>query len=332
MLMRVWIKNAWKQISELMQWAPARRIFYILVVVISLVFIAYAVYANWNELKGHKWEINYLYIFLPIVLYPLGMMPTVAAWHKLLEALGIQLPFSQNLRIYALSLLPRHIPGLVWYVSSRTLLYKEKGVAAGLVLTATAVEVFLQAVTGFLVSTLLLLLGTTTLEHYGALQFIIPIALLLAVGLVFSPPLFNRLSASIVKRMNIDQAPTLRRGSLIASLIWLLAAWSGGGLLLFLLVRGFSPVVWFYFPVMIGVWGMASSIGLTIGIGISGMGLREITLGALLSLVISPITAVVVAVAFRLVLTISEFIWVFIFAWLIKSVPRKHEERMEDST
>jgi hypothetical protein len=149
---------------------------------------------------------------------------------------------------------------------------------------------------------------------------------------VFSPPLFNRLSASIVKRLKVDQTPTIQRGGLISSLIWLLAAWSGGGLLLFLLVRGFSPLAWFYFPVMIGIWGMASSIGLTIGIGISGMGLREITLGALLSLVISPITAVVVAVAFRLVLTISEFIWVFMFAWLIKSVPRKQEERMEDST
>lgn len=330
--MHVWIKKAWKQISELMAQGPARRTFNILVIVISLGFISYAVYANWNALKAHKWEINYLYIVLSIVLYPLGMMPTVTAWHKLLEALGVQMPFSQNLRIYSLSLLPRHIPGLVWYVSSRTLMYKEKGVSAGFVLTATAVEIFLHAVTGFLVSTLLLLLGTATLELYSALRFIIPMALLLVVGLVFSPFVLNRLVALIVKRWKVDQAPTIQRGSLIACLLWLLAAWSGGGLLLFLLVRGFSPVAWSYFPVMIGIWGMASSIGLTIGIGISGMGLREITLGALLSLVIPPITAVVVAVAFRLVLTIGEFIWVFIFVWLTKTVPRKHGERTEDST
>lgn len=95
----------------------------------------------------------------------------------------------------------------------------------------------------------------------------------------------------------------------------------GGGLLLFLLVRGFIPVEWSTYPVMVGIWGMASAVGLTIGIGVSGMGLREVTLGALLSLVIPPLTAVVVAITFRLVLLVGEFMWVLLFAWITKSVP-----------
>jgi uncharacterized membrane protein YbhN (UPF0104 family) len=313
--------NAWKRFSQLMRKKSVWRGFYFLVIAVSLAFIAYALYKNWNELKAQKWTINYYYIVLAVALFPIGMLPTVAAWHKLLEALGVKKKFSKNLYIYAISSLPRHIPGLVWYVSSRTLMYQEEGVTAGIVLVATALEVALLAITGFVTSTLLMLSGSAVLEQFSFLNYIIPVALILGLGLVLSMPVINKLLPRLFKRWKVEQVPRIHYGNLIVSMIWMFVAWFGGGMLLFLLVRGFTPLAWYYYPVMVGAWGMASGIGLTIGIGISGMGLREVTLGALLSLVVSPLTAVVGAVGFRLVITLGEFIWVFLFALLTKSVP-----------
>ena len=318
--------------SRLMRNKPAQRVFYIIVIFVSLGFIAYATYVNWNELKAHKWELDYKYIALSVILFPVGMLPAVAAWHKLLDALGVKLSYWRNLRIYAISSLPRHIPGLVWYASSRAMLYKENGVAAGLILAATAAEIFLHAVTGFIMSILLLVRSAAALERYSALRFIIPVALIIILGLIFSPPVFNRVLPGLLKRCHLEQVPAIQRNSLIACLLWLVPAWSGGGFLLFLLVRGMYPIQWSYLPVMIGIWSLASAIGLTVGIGVSGMGLREVSLGALLSLVVPPITAVVAAIAFRLVLTVGEFIWVMLFVWIIKSVPQYDEGRKEDSS
>lgn len=318
------------KLFQVMKNKPMQRVFYILVILISLGFIAYATYANWNELKAYQWELNYPYIIFSVILFPVGMLPAVAAWHKLLEALGVKLGYVRDLRIYAISSLPRHIPGLVWYVSSRAMLYKEEGVAAGIIMAATGAEVFLHAVTGFLMSVLLLVRSSGAIEKYSALRYVIPIALLLLIGLLLSPPVFNRLLPRLVKRWNFDQIPTIQRNSLIACLLWLIPAWSGGGFLLFLLVHGLSPINWSYLPVMIGIWALASAIGLTVGIGVSGMGLREVTLGALLSLVIPPITAIVAAIAFRLVLIVGEFLWVMIFVWIIKSAPKKPQGRRSD--
>lgn len=328
--MRKWLEKVWNVVSSRMRQKSVWRAFYVIVIVISLIFIAYAVYKNWNELQAQKWQINYKYIILAIALFPLGFLPTVTAWHKLLEALGVKLKFRQNLYIYAVSSLPRHIPGLVWYVSSRTLMYQEEGIAASLVLAATALEVILLAITGFLSSTLLLVQGLTVLERFTALRYILPVALLLGLVLIFSTPGFNKLLPRLLKRWNLEQYPRIQRGSLLVSMLWMFAAWFGGGLLLFLLVRGFTSLEWSAYPVMVGAWGMASGIGLTIGIGISGMGLREISLGALLSLVIPPLIAVVAAVAFRLVVTLGEFVWVFVFVLVTKTVPRKHVGRSND--
>lgn len=321
--MRQWLISIWKWFATTLSQKKVWRIFYVLIILVSLGFIAYAIYKNWNELQRQRWEINYTYLLLSIVLYPLGMLPTVAAWHKLLEALGVRLTFVKNLRIYALSSLPRHIPGLLWYVSSRTVLYQEEGIAAGLILAATAIEVVLLALTGFLSSTLFLLHGGEIFQEYVSLKFVIPIALLIVLIMVFSTPLINKISRYLVNRWRLEQSINIQRKSLIACLAWMFIAWIGGGLLLFLLVRSVTPLGWEFYPIMVGAWGMASGIGLTIGIAISGMGLREVTLGALLSLVVHPLTAVVATVAFRLVLTVGEFLWVFLFVWLIKAVPRR---------
>ena len=102
-------------------------------------------------------------------------------------------------------------------------------------------------------------------------------------------------------------------------------AWAGGGLILFALVQAVNPLNWSLLPVMIGTWGAAGAVSLTIGIGIQGLGIREVTLGALLSLVMPTLTAIMIAVAFRLVLTIGEVIWVAFFVWITKKPSAKLE-------
>ena len=258
------------------------------------------------------------------------MIPTAAAWHWLLRAFNTKKTFLINLRVYALSSLPKHIPGLVMYVTSRTLLYEEQGVNASVVLVATATETVMLAMSGFISAILIFSLRGDLPDQFAILRYLAPLSIIGLVVLFVWAPGGTRFLDKIIKRWRKDD-PTiqLERSALFVCLGWMFLAWVGGGILLWLLIRAISPIGLDLLPMMIGIWGAAGAISLTIGIGVQGLGLREVTLAALLSLIVSPIIAIVVALAFRLSLTIGEFLWVFVISIFTrdKNVTQKSQIR-----
>jgi hypothetical protein len=313
------LKILWHSLQNAMQNKQIRQVVYLGIVLISIAFIAYAIKTNWAQLKSQEWHINAIYAIMAIILYPLGMFPAAAAWHWLLRAFNTKKPFLLNLRVYALSSLPKHIPGLVWYVTSRTLLYEEYGVSANVVLGATATETAMLALSGFISALLIFSLQSDLPSQFSVLRYLSPLSLVALVLLFVWAPGGTRLLDKLVKRFRKDaQTLQLQRSTLFVCLGWMFIAWTGGGTLLWILIRAITPISLGLLPMMIGIWGAAGAVSLSIGIGIQGLGLREVTLAVLLSLIVSPITAIVVALAFRLVLTIGEFLWVFLISIFIR--------------
>jgi hypothetical protein len=269
--------------------------------------------------------VDYRYIIAAVLIYPAGILPTAASWHWLLRTIGVILPFRTNLRIFSLSSLPRHIPGFVWYISSRSILYQEEDVSPSMTLTASGAEIIRLALTGFL-STLMLLFSRIGLSaEFESVRTAAYIALPIVLLLIISIPLVNRLLPYFLRRRGISEIPQIQQRRLIVTLLLMFIAWFGGGLILFVLAQSIYPLGWEMLPAMIGAWGAAGAISLTIGIGIQGLGIREITLGGLLSLLMPPIFAIILAILFRLVLTAGEFLWVMLFIWLTKKPPSKLE-------
>ena len=307
------LKRMWLVFQNGMQKKQARQGMYIITVLVSLIFIGYAIQSHWTDLSRQEFKVDPVYLILAVVLYPLGSLPTTAAWHWLLRAFGVRKSFRVNMHIYAQSILPKHIPGLVWYVTSRTLLYQEKGVGAGVVLGATAAETFLMALSGFCLSILFFTSQVTALEQFTALRVILPISAVAVIIVAVWAPGGTRWLEKIFKRWQKvgDKGMQIDRKALWISLSWIFLAWIGGGILLWMLVRAITPLDWRLLPAIIGIWGAAGAVSLTLGIGVQGMGLREVTLGAMLSFIISPLMAVVVAVIFRLTLLMGDLLWVF---------------------
>jgi uncharacterized membrane protein YbhN (UPF0104 family) len=315
-------KKLWSWLRQAMQQKLVRRLLYAGIVLLSLAFIAYFINANWSQLRDQEWTINIVYLILAVILYPLGMFPTVAAWHWLLRAFSAVKPFFLNLRLYALSSLPRHIPGLVWYVTSRTLLYEEHGVRVSVVLAATAFETAMLALSGFITAILIIPLHPNLPEQFNIIRYLIPISVIILVLIFVWAPGSSTLLDKMLKRWQIArEGIQFKRSGLWASLAWMFTAWLGGGILLWISVSGITPIGLDLLPLMVGIWGVAGAVSLTIGLGLQGLGLREVTLGALLSTVISPIEAITAAIAFRLILTIGELLWVFLISIIIKDKP-----------
>ncbi len=321
--MRKLLIDIWDKTSSAFQNQRTRRILFALILLVSLFFIAYAISINWSDFQAQGIKFDYRFIILAIIIYPIGMLPTAASWHFTLQTFGVKLPFRTNLRIYSLSSLPRHIPGFVWYISSRSLLYKEEDIPSATTLTASGAEVILLALTGFL-SALLLLISDGRLDsEFNTIRNAAYIALPLLFLIIISVPIVNRLLPYLLRRRGYSQIPKVHQSKLILTLSLMFIAWLGGGLILFVLSRAFYPMDISKIPALVGAWGAAGAVSLTIGIGIQGLGIREITLSALLSLLIPPILAIILAIAFRLVLTIGEFLWVLLFIWLTKKTPSK---------
>lgn len=323
--MRNFFKVTGNKISSAYLDNRIRRIVFAIILFVSLIFIVYAISANWSEFQAQEIQFDYRFIILAIIFYPVGMLPTAASWHFTLQTVGVELPFRTNLRIYSLSSLPRHIPGFVWYISSRTLLYKEEDVPTATTLTASGAEVILLALTGFLSALMLLISGNRLNPEFEAIRIAVYIAFPILILLIISVPLVNRLLPYLLQRRGLSQVPKVHQRKLILTLSLMFIAWLGGGFILYLLSRAFYPMEISSIPALVGAWGAAGAVSLTIGIGIQGLGIREITLSALLSLLMPPIIAIILAIAFRLVLTIGEFLWVLLFIWLTKKPPRKLE-------
>ncbi|MBK5108841.1 MAG: flippase-like domain-containing protein [Anaerolineales bacterium] len=296
-----------------------------MILLVSIGFIALALISNWNEFSSQEINFDYRYIILAVIIYPAGMLPTAFSWHTLLRTIGIMLPFRTNLRIFSLSALPRHIPGFVWYISSRTLLYKEENIGAGRIVTASAADIILLALTGFLSALMLLVSGIGISQEISTVRTGALIALPILLLLIISIPLVNRLLPYFLQRRGVSEIPQIHQGYLVITLLVMFIAWAGGGLILFVLSQAIYPLSWSFYPAMIGAWGAAGAVSLTIGIGIQGLGIREITLSAILSLIMPPVIAIILAVVFRLVLTAGEFLWVLLFIWLTKKPPVKIE-------
>ncbi|MGB7096998.1 MAG: lysylphosphatidylglycerol synthase domain-containing protein [Anaerolineales bacterium] len=321
--MRKWFDYSWDKLNSAYQNQKTRRLLFLGILLLSLFFIALALRANWSEFKAQDLNFDYRFIILAVLIYPVGMLPTALSWHTLLRTIGVALPFRTNLRIFSLSALPRHIPGFVWYISSRSLLYKEENTPAAVIVTASAADIILLALTGFLSTLMLLVSGIGISQDLNSIRTAAYIAIPILLLLIISIPLVNRLLPYLLKRRGVTEIPSIRQGYLVVTLLVMFIAWAGGGLILFVLAQAIYPLSWSMYPALIGAWGAAGAVSLTVGIGIQGLGIREITLSAILSLIMPPVIAIILAVVFRLVLTVGEFLWVMLFIWLTKKPPEK---------
>lgn len=274
---------------------------------VILVFVALALRRNWGDLAGQpvEWTFRPGPAAASVLLVWLMYAVLIEAWRRMLAGWGQRLGYAEAARIWVLSSLGKYVPGKVWAIAGMALMAREAGVAAW---AATASAVILQALAVGSGAAVAGLFGAGAIhaERPGLLPWLLAggAVALLAVAVLAWPPVTRR----VVRLAGIEPDGALTPGTepLFVGLLANVIAWLGYGMSLWLLALATLPAPALGPQAAVAAFAASYVAGLVALFAPGGLVVREGLLIVLLqgSLGLGPATAL--AVASRLLLTITE--------------------------
>jgi hypothetical protein len=263
---------------------------------------------NWDELQAQPldWRIEPVWLVLAALTVWAMYALLVAGWRVMLGAWGQRLDGWTAARIWTVSSLGKYLPGKIWATAGMALMAREAGVAPWAATGSAVVMQLLAIGTG---AAVVGLTGARALESAspgsgGALALLMAAAIV-SVGLLLWPPFLRwllRLAAPEAAERAVPAAGPVGFG-VAANLV----AWTGYGLALWLLARGLLPGAGLGLVPAIAVFTASYLAGFLALVAPGGLGVREGLFILMLQgpLGIGPATAL--ALASRVLLTITEF-------------------------
>jgi glycosyltransferase 2 family protein len=263
---------------------------------------------NWAELRSQplEWHVEPAWLLLSAVVVWLMYALLIVAWRTMLASWGQHLDGWTAARIWTVSSLGKYLPGKVWAVAGMAMMSQRAGVAPW---AATGSAVVLQVLAIGSGAAVVGLTGRKALEaaHPGAGSALVVLVLgaVVGVALLLWPPFMARLLRIAAPGAETRGPP---RGFGIAfGIAANLIAWVGYGAALWLLARGLLPSVNLAPGLAIAVFTASYLAGFLALFAPGGLGVRE---GLFILMLQGPLgigAATALAVASRVLLTITEF-------------------------
>jgi uncharacterized membrane protein YbhN (UPF0104 family) len=278
-----------------------------LVGIAIVLFAARSLARNWEELRSQPldWSVRPGWLLLSAAVVWLMYAILVVAWRIMLAAWGQRLGGWEAARIWTVSSLGKYLPGKVWAIAGMAVMSQRAGVAPW---AATGSAVVLQVLAIGTGAGVVGLTGAGALEaaHPGArvaLGLLVAGALV-GIGLLLWPPLLRRLLRVAAPGSAVDGAPAA--GGIVFGIGANLVAWVGYGTALWLLARGLLPGVRLEWLPAVAVFAASYLAGFLALFAPGGIGVREGLFILMLQQPIGIAAATALALASRLLLTITE--------------------------
>ncbi len=270
-------------------------------------FAARSLARNWDELRAQPldWSIEPGWLILSAVVVWLMYGLLIAAWRTMLIAWGRGLDFWTAARIWTVSSLGKYLPGKVWAVAGMAVMAQRAGVGAG---PATGSAVILQVLAIGTGAAVAALTGWSSLRtaYPGAeagLAVLVFISLL-AICVLLRPVWVRRMVRIAAPEATVTQTPPV--GAVAFGIAANMIAWLGYGVSLWLLARGLLPRAGLGLLPAIAVFTASYLAGFLALFAPGGIGVRE---GVFILMLQGPIgigAATALAIASRLLLTVTE--------------------------
>jgi hypothetical protein len=270
-------------------------------------FAARSLVRNWDQLRAQplEWSIEPGWLILSAVVVWLMYGLLIAAWRIMLTGWGRGLDFWSAARIWTVSSLGKYLPGKVWAVAGMAVMAQRAGVGAA---PATGSAVILQVLAIGTGAAVAALTGWSSLRGAypgaeGGLVVLLVISVV-AVAVLFRPDSVRRIVRLALPDANVSLTPPV--GAVAFGIAANTVAWLGYGAALWLLARGLLPGVGLGLLPAIAVFTASYLAGFLALFAPGGIGVRE---GVFILMLQGPIgigAATALAVASRLLLTVTE--------------------------
>ena len=293
--------------------------------IFALGLACYGLASKWPQVHAALNELSWYDVAGAALAVIVALGCQMLAWRALLTDLGSRLPMPVAVRVNFLGQLAKYVPGAVWSMAAQVSLAQDYRVPKRRSGAASLVSMAITLVVGLVMAGILLpLASAAALRHYWWVLIFIPV---LVFGLWPSVTKFGLdLLLRLVRRPGLERALTL--GGVGRAVGWTVLAWVFYGLQAWLLVGDIAGKTLHVLLLAAGGYALAWTVGFLLIPFPGGIGPRELALIAVLSPVMPPGPALVVALMSRVVTTIGDLTW----AAVATSVGRKQRrEALEES-
>lgn len=267
--------------------------------------IAYAIYTLWPDVRDTLLSLNPWSIALSFVVAMTAMCANVMAWHAVLRELDHRVSVVESGRIFLVGQLGKYLPGSIWAFVLQMELARRAGIPRARAFAASLILVGIATTTALVLG----LMGLPALKAVGGpavwgVVALIPVAVICAL-----PPVLTRLVnlfLKLLRREGLGHRLTYR--GLLRIFGWCVVAWSLFGLHFWILSAGLDGADAPNLFDAIGAFALGMTAGLLAIASPSGLGVREAVLVALLAPFVGIGVALGIALASRLILTLSDVI------------------------
>lgn len=293
-------------------------------VLAGLVFLALLLGDQWERLQdarrsiaGYDWSLRPGWIAASVLLATANLLEMSSVWVKLFRESGGRLSYTEGWRIWSATNVGRYIPGKLWHLGGLTVYLRKRGESGAAGLVSSVGFQVLILVTGAATAATVLVGRPSSL--LGASPWTAGLVLLLLAA-ALHPSVLRKATGLASRLMKEDDVEIERIGNrgLAASAAAILLSWGIYGLSFWCMLRGSVGAAVMDPLELTAVFAASYVVGYLALMSPGGLLVRE---GAMIGLLasmggLSIGIATVVAVAYRIVTTVSELLFLgFSFLW-----------------
>ena len=283
---------------------PARAALMAMMLALSAGILGWLVYRERDVFMHYNWHLRWELILASFVLFSVGLGLVAIVWGWIATSVGVRGTFVMHIRYYCIANIAKRLPGTVWYVAGRTLLYEREGLEPAQIVIGSGIELALMVMSSIVAS---LVFATPTIVQWGLSRWSLGIAFV--VGCIMVQP---RFVGWVLRRFKVETQFTFRYVDIVKWFLTYLVVCIIGGLVLYIIGNSFTIIRTSDIPYVIGCWSLTGLVSSTVFFLPSNLGVTEVTLSLLLSRIMPSSVAVVIAVFVRILLFLYELIWAVI--------------------
>ena len=292
--------------------------------VVAAGLAVYGLASQWAQVHAALSRLAALDVGAAVLCVVAGLGCMMMAWRALLTDLGSRLALPAAVRVMFVGQLAKYVPGAVWAVAAQVELARDYRVPRRRSATASLVGMAITLVVALIAAGVTLpLVSANAARHYWWVLALIPLAVACLYPAVIKFGL--DLVLKVARRPPLERAISLP--GMARALAWAALGWLCYGAHAWFLIREFAPRGAHVLALALGGYALAWAVGFLIIFFPGGIGPREVALVAVLAPVMPAGSALVVALASRVVMTAGDLIWAGIGLLIGRARPERRISR-----